>query len=264
MKILVTGASGTVGKALTAVAVNSGDEVIAWNRHTAPPDNPDAGQHILDTVQPQALVHLAIPSQGTGRHDEGRLVNITWTERLARAARDRNIPFLYVSTVMVYTDNAKGPFYPDMVPDATEGYGGEKRRGELAAQEANPNAIIARIGWQIGHGPGGNNMIDFFYNKMRDEGVIHASRKWLPATSFVEDTAKALRTIVHKAIPGVYLINSNDQWNFYAIAQALNQRHGGAWRIEPNEDFVYDQRMLDDRVIIPSLADRFPELQQFR
>lgn len=261
MHLLITGYNGTVGRAVAAAAREGGHRVTGWDRVAAPPDDDAAAERQLATVRPDALLHLAIPSSGTGRPNEGWLVNVHWSGHLAHLCRQRGIRFLYASTVMVFTDHAKGPFRPEHEPDATEGYGGEKRKGEQAVAAANPDATIARLGWQIGHGPGGNNMIDFFVTKMRDEGVIHASRKWLPATSFVDDTAAALLDLVATPHPGIHHVNANDRWTFVEIARALNQRHGGTWRIEANDDFVYDQRMLDERVRIPRLAERLPELK---
>ena len=260
MNILITGANGTVGKAVAETARAQGDTVFAWDRSIAPPDDPSAGERLIDTTRPDAILHLAIPSQGTGRPDEGRLVNIDWTRHLASCCRQRDLRFLYASTAMVFTDFAKGPFHVDAPPDATEGYGGEKRRGELAALEAYPQTIVTRLGWQIGHAPGGNNMLEFLVNKMKTDGVIGASRKWLPATSFVTDTAAALLRLARGNGSGIYQINANDRWNFLEIVLALNQRHGGTWRVEGNDDFVYDQRLIDDRTGMPPLSDSLPEL----
>ncbi len=259
MHLLVTGGNGTLGTALRAEAARRGAAFTAWDRAVCPPDDAAGPASYLDRVAPDALIHAAAPSTGTGRTDEGQLVNIAWTGRLARAAADRGIPFLYVSTVMVYTDHAKGPFTPESAPDATDGYGGEKRRGERAALAANPDARVVRIGWQIGDKAGGNNMLSFFDEKMRNDGVIRASARWYPATSFLPDTAAALLDILAMT-GGVYLVNSNPGWTFHEIACALSALHGNPWRIEPVEDFVYDQRMFDPRVTIAPLSARLTTL----
>lgn len=259
MHLLVTGGRGTLGQALNAEASRRGWLYTAWDRELCPPDDTAGLAAYLDRVAPEALIHAAVPSTGTGRSDEGRLVNIDWTGRLARATAERGIPFLYISTVMVFSDNAKGPFAPESAPDAAEGYGYEKRQGELAAQAANRDARVARIGWQIGEKPDGNNMLSFFAEKMRNDGVIRASTKWYPATSFLPDTAMALLDIL-AAPPSLYHVNANTRWTFYEIACALNALHGDAWRVEPTEDFVYDQRMVDPRVRISPLNTRLPSL----
>jgi dTDP-4-dehydrorhamnose reductase len=56
------------------------------------------------------------------------------------------------------------------------------------------------------------------------------------------------------------MLDSNERWTFYEIARALSARHGGRWQVEPSEDFVFDQRMRDERIQLPSLKERLPGL----
>jgi len=125
----------------------------------------------------------------------------------------------------------------------------------------NPEAIVARLGWQIGDTPGSNNMIDFFEKQMAQNGFVKASRKWYPACSFVMDTATVLMELAN-ASPGLYLVNSNTRWNFYEIASALNEKHGRRWKIIADDSFVFDQRMLDARVPIRPLSATLTALAQ--
>ena len=259
MKILVTGARGTVGSAVTEQARRAGHDVVAWDRERAAPDDADACARLLAGVKPDALFHLAVPSRGTGRADEGWLVNVDWSERLARLAAAAGIRYVFTSTVMVFTDHARGPFTTDSEPDAKDGYGGEKREAEGRVRAANPDAVIARLGWQIGHAAGSNNMIDHLERQMREQGEIRASSRWLPACSFVDDTADALLRLSGLA-GDLYLLSANERWNYFEIVAALNTLHGGRWKVTPTEDFTYDQRMLDPRPGIPSLATRMPGL----
>ena len=120
----------------------------------------------------------------------------------------------------------------------------------------NPDAIVVRLGWQIGDAPGSNNMIDY----LEKHGTVKASRCWLPACSFVEDTAAVLAQFVGKK-PGLYMIDGNTKWNFCEIASALNTTHGNRWTIIPTDDFVYDQRMIDLRLSIPSLQTSLTALR---
>jgi len=252
---LITGARGTVGVALCEASRARGAMAIGWDRNRAKPGDEWAAKAYVEGIAPSAIFHLAMPSIPSGMENEGWIVNEKWTADIAVAAAERAIPFVYVSTVMVYTNQAVGPFTPDVPPDETEGYGGGKRRGELAALGANPEARIARLGWQIGSSRGGNNMIEFLEKQQEERGEITASTKWLPGTSFVDDTANGLLAISSMA-PGVYHIGSNTRWNFFEIASALNVIHGNRWNVRATEDFVYDQRLLDDRVPMARLEDR--------
>lgn len=248
-----------MGCALAAEAGRRGWSVAGWDRHACPPDAPDRMDDYVAAVAPDAILHAAVPSTGTGRPDEGRLVNVEWTTALARIAMTRRLDFTYVSSVMVFTDKAAGPFDPWSQPDAPEGYGFEKRQGERTALHTHPGARVVRLGWQIGDRPEGNNMIAFFAQKMREQGRITASRRWYPACSFLADTAAAMCDSFALP-PGLYQVNGNTQWTFFDIATALNRLHGGSWVVEATDDFVYDQRMRDPRLATAPLNQRLPGL----
>ncbi|UQA57668.1 sugar nucleotide-binding protein [Polyangium aurulentum] len=259
MKALITGARGTVGTRLSARLTAQGHAVVAWNRAAVPIDDYHAMEAFVRAEAPDVVYHLAIASHPTGRQGESWLVNYEWSSELAWITRVLGIRFVFTSTAMVFSNHARGPFTRDSVPDAPEGYGYEKRRAEERVRYQNPDAVIARLGWQIGEAPGSNNMIDFLVDQSRKLGYVPASTRWYPATSFLEDTAGALISLAQMP-PDTYMIDSNECWTFYEIASALARRHGDAWRVVPTSDFVYDQRMQDPRVPLPSLAVRLPRL----
>ena len=257
---MITGANGTVGSALAAYWRDQGYTAVSWNRAQVPV-NDDAGMFaFLRAAQPDVLFHLAIASQSTGLENEGWIVNRQWPRRLAQLTHELGIRMVFTSSVMVFTDDAKGPFSIDSVPDAQPGsYGHDKLMAEQDVLAANPNAVVARLGWQIGDAPGSNNMVDFLHKQMAEHGEIRASGRWYPACSFVRDTAVAL-THLAQSTPGLYLVDSNTRWTFYEIISALNALHSHPWRVVETADFVYDQRMMDERVPMPALDKRLPYL----
>lgn len=260
MKAVVTGASGTVGSALMQTLKERGIEGVPWNRQRVPVNNPDIMRRFLDDEQPDLLFHLAVASQSTGLINEEWHVNRAWPQHLARLCDARAIRLLFTSSVMVYSDDAKGPFTVETDPDAREGsYGYEKLLAEQDILHLNPNAVVARIGWQIGSAPGSNNMIDHLDKQMAQNREIRASDRWLPACSFLADTAAALIDLAQLG-HGVYLVDSNTRWTFYEIVTALNEQRGNPWRVIQTDDFVYDQRMQDPRVEMASLDGRLPNL----
>jgi dTDP-4-dehydrorhamnose reductase len=261
MRTLITGSRGTVGSALRSVLESRGGSGIGWDRAAAPPHDADACRGYLEELKPEAIVHLAVASSGTGIENEGRIVSVDWSERLAAYCAEAGIPSLFTSTAMVFTNDAKGPFTLESEPDATEGYGGEKAEAERKVLSANPEAVVARLGWQIGEAPGSNNMIDFLTNAMAKDGAVKASRKWMPATSFLGDTAEALAWLLDEAAAGrfrgVAMVDGNRAGaSFYDIARALSDLHGGKFRVEADDAFVYDQRMLDERVPVRQIGER--------
>lgn len=259
---LVTGARGTVGTALAALLAERGAAVTGWDRTQAVPGDAGAAAALLDQVRPDVVYHLAVASRSTGIPNEGEVVNVTWSGQLAALCAERGIPFVFTSTVMVFSDDAIGPFTPTTSTDAQDGYGFEKRRAELAVRKASADARIVRLGWQIGEGAGSNNMMDHLIRQHDQHGRIDASAAWLPATSFLPDTAAALIEVLdHPA--GVYHVDGNRGWAYDEIVAALAVKHGLAWQVKVNEDFVYDQRMTDPVLKTAAIDTRLtlPELE---
>ena len=269
MRALVTGARGTIGRALTAHLVASGSQVQAWDRAAVALDDYWAMERYVRDSGAEVLFHLAIASTPTGRAggptDEGWLVNYQWASELAWICRQLEVRFVFTSTAMVFSNQARGPFTVDSPPDASEGYGHQKRLAEERVRQQYPRAVIARLGWQLeapGTAPGeagDNTMQRNFDRQMAEHGCVRASTRWLPACSFVDDTAAALVRLA-AAPPGLYQLDANPRWTFHELATALAADQGERWRVVATDDFVYDQRLLDDRVGLPPLHARLPAL----
>lgn len=251
-KALITGIHGTIGSALKKKLEDSEVEVISWNRDEVSITDYSAMLDFVSRTQPDVIFHLAIASNPTGRENESWIVNYEWTSELAWITRILNIKFIFISTAMVFSDHAIGPFSIYSEPDATEGYGYEKLQAEHRVHYQNPQSVILRLGWQIGKSPGSNNMIDYFEKKQSETGKVEASNKWFPACSFLEDTVDVLLGSFHFPA-STYLVDANKKWNFYEIAFSLNSLHNNRWTIVETDHFVYDQRMIDDRIKIKSL-----------
>lgn len=257
-RALLTGATGTVGQALEHELTAAGWRVTRWDRRAVAIDDYAAMEAFVRGTGAHVLFHLAIASRPTGKHDEGWAVNFEWTSELAWICRVLELRFVFLSTAMVFSDAAPGPFSLDSAPDAREGYGYEKRMAEERVAYQNPHAQVVRLGWQLGE-RGDNTMQRFFARQLGERGEIRASTRWLPACSFVEDTAAALRRLT-SAPPGLYMLDSNERWTFFDIARAVMASSGQPGKVIATDDFVYDQRLRDPRPGMPSLRARLPDL----
>lgn len=260
MNILMTGSKGTLGQVLAGHLQNLGHQLTAWDRQRIHPLDLDHQAFYLDEVKPDALMHLAIAAQPTGADNEGWRVNVEWSEHLARLCAVRGIPLVFTSTALVFNNDVSGPFNVNSPANASEGYGQDKRIAEERVRAANAEARIVRLGWQIGSRPEGNNMLAWCAQQQRENGFIGASTRWLPACSFLPDTAAALARLLQMA-PGLYMADSNGGYSFFDILLALREHVGSDWIIKPNEDYVYDQRLQDPSLPLPDLGIRLPQLR---
>lgn len=260
MRALVTGSNGTVGSVLCHQLARAGWELVRWDRGEVSIDDYAHMEAFVRRSRPDVLFHLAAasqPSQGESAADESWRVNYEWTSELAWIAHKLDIGFVFTSTVMVFTDARPGPYTIASRPNAEHGYGMEKRRAEERVFEQYPKAKVARLGWQIGDDLEGNQMAAW----LAQRGDVRASARWIPACSFLRDTADALVELA-LARPGLYHLDANEGWSFFDLACALCQRHGAQWDIEPTWAWAYDQRLVDGRRSMPLLAERLPELRR--
>jgi dTDP-4-dehydrorhamnose reductase len=257
MHWLVTGAGGTLGRALVRVARGEGIRVTAWDRAACDPLEPATHADHVAALAPDAIVHLATASHPTGVDDEGRRVNLDWSAGLAAIAAVRAIPLLFTSSALVFESTTPGPYTLATPADAREGYGFEKRLAEVAVLRAHPTgARVVRLGWQIGDDDDGNQMAAHACREMRGHGRVRASTAWRPACSFLADTAPALLR-AFSAPPGLYQLDGNAAGHDFAtILEALARVQHRDWVIERHAEYVHDQRLLDPRLGVAPIGVR--------
>ena len=240
-KILITGMNGTVAPVLAAELRGRGCEVVAWDRGAVSPDDREAVARFIREVRPSALVHCAMGSP-------------QWAEDMARVCAEAGSRFLYISSASVYGTQQQGPFTVDDEPVPSDDYGRYKLECEHRVQAANEEAMIVRIGWQMALCRGGNNMVEHLAQKQAEHGHIAASTEWFPACSFLEDTALVLVQLLESSQAGLFMVDGNPGWSFWQIAQALNQVMQGSWDVRGTEEFRYNNRLLDQRVLCRSIV----------
>lgn len=251
MRVLITGLSGTLAPVVARVFDARGAVCIGWDRWRISIDDPDAVRRHLDERPLDAICHLALGSEA-------------WAVALAEAAAHRGIPFVFASTAMVFAASVAGGHRLGDPRDTTDEYGRYKIRCEDGITAANPRAMIVRLGWQIDPVPAGNNMLAHLDRQQLEHGHIEASSAWVPACSFMEDTAQALWKLVTTPEPGVMHLDSNAEegHTFDRIVRALKTRfERESWSIVTHEDYRHDQRLLGG-ACLPPLSSRLPSLVQ--
>jgi len=244
--VLISGLTGTLGPKIATQFNLRGWEIIEWDHHKHNPD--DAGQRdaFWQSLRVDAVCHIAMGSE-------------EWSAWLAEQCAQRRIPYLFTSTAMVFDAETDGPYTISEQRNARDTYGQYKVRCEDRIWSVNPDAMIARLGWQLHDEASGNNMLAYLDTQHREQGVIHASTHWYPATSHMDDTAIACLQLIERNEPGLYHLDSNSEtrWSFYQLVCALKQHYNRPWSVVPCADYQHDQRLLDERIALPPLSHRF-------
>jgi dTDP-4-dehydrorhamnose reductase len=160
MKLLLTGASGLLGRALFPKLSRRDDlaiTAVAYSR-AAPPlvkadiRDPEAIERLFAAAKPDFVVHAAAerrPDVVDKDPAQARALNVAATEAMAAACARHGAFLLYISTDYVF-DGTNPPYYPDSPVHPINEYGimkleGERRVAEILGGGAAPRAAALRI-----------------------------------------------------------------------------------------------------------------------
>jgi dTDP-4-dehydrorhamnose reductase len=155
-KVLITGASGMLGRYVKRKAEAAGYEVVAPARADMDLMCPQDVYAFISKIAPSAVLHLAAETNvDLCERDprRGGVANQQATKAVAQAARDIKAWVLFVSTSNVFGADSK-PIYNELdTPNPMNYYGRSKLFGEKEIEKICPeNSLIVRAGWMIGGG----------------------------------------------------------------------------------------------------------------
>ncbi len=156
MKIMITGATGLLGRAVYAQLAESKNvnDVVGtgFSRAESPLEKLNLRKRgdvdlFLDKHKPECLIHCAAerrPDVSEAEPEASEELNVDVTRYLAEQARIRGICMIYISTDYVF-DGTNPPYYLDSKPNPLNFYGRTKLAGEKAVQKALSDFTILRV-----------------------------------------------------------------------------------------------------------------------
>ena len=160
MKILITGATGFIGRSLVKRLQGEGHRLICTVRATSKTNflkslgiemitvdllDAEAVDEVFASIRPDVVYHLAASVMSS---DEKELfkVNIESTRNVSRGCYINNVDRLvYLSSVAVISGNVDSPLCDDMPYDATAAYGRSKIEAEKVVVEFREKGLKVAI-----------------------------------------------------------------------------------------------------------------------
>jgi dTDP-4-dehydrorhamnose reductase len=198
MRILVTGAAGLLGSAVTAEARRRGDQVTAAGRERLDVRDRGACRAVMRAAAPDVVVHCAAYTDVDGAevHEELALeVNRDGVRNVMEAAGDVGAVVVYPSTDYVFDGRARQPYREDHPSSPLGAYGRSKLAGEEVVRAAGDEHLVLRTSWL--YGAGGRNFVDTIRRLAgeRDELRVVGDQRGRPTWS--ASLAVALLDLVH-------------------------------------------------------------------
>lgn len=156
MKYLIFGANGQVGKALQALSLIPGDEMIFCTRADCDITQPEEVERVLIDYAPKVVINCAAYTKVDLAEEEQEvayLINATAVENVALLCKKYNALLIHISTDYVFSSNVPRQFVESDQPNPLNVYGASKLEGEKAIRNVHSKHLIIRTSWVFGeHG----------------------------------------------------------------------------------------------------------------
>ena len=215
MKIVITGANGLVGKALSN-ALEAQHDVASFGHRDLDITDGNAVRCAFENAQPDVVINCAVVQVDACELDPklAEAVNVAGPRNLALAAPR----FVHFSTNYVFDGEQldRPPYTISDEPRPINVYGRTKLQGEHAVIEVNPQFFIIRTAWV--YGPGKPSFLAAVPANLREGKPVKAITDAYSTTTYVNDLVAQTIEIIEGAEYGLYHVANSGVSSYYDFA----------------------------------------------
>ncbi len=232
-KIFVTGANGMLGTTLQQITDTKNflltDKEVSEGITYCDIRNLEKTTQIIKDYQPEIILNLAALvdlEYCEKEKDDCYLTNTIAAIHLFNLAKDKNIPYVFISTAGIF-GNDKEFYTEDDEPNPLSAYGKSKYYVEQLLLNQNYNKYwIFRAGWMMGGGPNKDKKFVNKIIKQINSGIkeLFVVDDKLGVPTYTEDFAKSILRHIEEELPyGLYNMVSQGEASRYDTAVAINE-----------------------------------------
>jgi dTDP-4-dehydrorhamnose reductase len=199
MRILLTGITGQVGRALHAPLASLGT-VVAADRSLLDLSRPNDVPAILDEMAPDLIINPAAYTAVDLAEDEQKLaylVNAEAPGAMAEWATNHDVPMVHFSTDYVFNGSGERPWREEDPTDPLSVYGASKLAGEIAVRKAGGSHLIIRTSWVFASK--GKNFLNTIVRLARERSELRIVADQVGAPTSARSLAEGLISILGAA-----------------------------------------------------------------
>ena len=228
MKIVVTGASGQIGKHLIPQLANTEHKIIALAHQHLDITDLDKTIRLFNNYQPELVINLAAyTAVDLAEEDSTRAfsVNQQGAENISKVAASINAAIIHLSTDYVFSGNKSSPYTECDVPDPINTYGKSKLAGELAIKEFNTRHLILRTAWVFSNES--KNFLTTMLRLAQQQEVISVVDDQSGGPTYAKHVAQTIVALANQiqdftaADWGIYHYSGTPYATWFEFAQAI-------------------------------------------
>ena len=237
MKILVTGASGQLGRTLKEVVENESDlNFVFKSSSELDITDFDAVHEAFSAADYAYYINCAAFTNvdlAETETDKAKLVNITGARNLALNCKDSGTVLIHISTDFVFDGYLNVPYREEDIARPIGFYGDTKYKGERAIINNLDEHFILRTSWL--YSEYGNNFMKTMIRLGTERNELSVVYDQVGTPTYAKDLAKAVLTIInaHSIDYGVYNYSNDGVASWYDFAKAIFDGFGIEIELQP-------------------------------
>lgn len=227
MKIVLTGANGVVGRALTPLLKKTFADIVGLDLKNCAKDDLcldltdfKTTNTSLKSLEPDVILHFAgTKDLSLCEKDKelSHLLNFKVTENLASLSKEIGSRLIFMSSDYVF-DGKGGPFTETSICKPKTQYGKDKLESENYIKATLQDYTIVRSSAIFGHK---NDFVDIVLRNIKESKPFKAFGNLISNPTYVEDLSEMLKIILSKNINGTYHCSGSQSLSRFDFACAI-------------------------------------------
>lgn len=246
MKILITGGTGLLGKAIIETASSDYEIMATYFGSYEINDNKQvryrklnitdkSGCHeLFNDFRPDVVIHAAgigSPDFAEKNKEYTWKLNVSGTENIVDNCRKFSSKLIHVSSSCIY-DGDRAPYKEEDIARPVHYYGRVKLEGENAVKKSGIDHAIVRpilcYGWN--HPFERKNIITFALEELKKGKVINIYEDVFCNSIFVESCAEAIWQIIKRGVYEEFNVGGRDSLSLYQLVKIA----AGLFNLDPH------------------------------
>ena len=235
--ILITGASGTLGRALAKACELRGLDYVLTDRTACAIDDPVSIAAALDRYRPWAVVNAAgwvRVDDAEGERDACFRANTDGAHRMAQACADRGTRYVVFSSDLVFDGRKNDAYLEDDTTKPLNVYGASKAAAEERVLAALPEALVVRTA-AFFQPFDAHNFAVWVERELRAGRPVKAAEGFVVTPTFVPDLVHASLDLLIDEERGIWHLTNQEPVSWFDFGRR-----------------VAETLELDPRLVLPS------------
>jgi dTDP-4-dehydrorhamnose reductase len=236
MRIAVIGANGQLGFDLCR-AVGE-DKLIRVTHSDIEVSNRTNVDEVISREKPDAIINTAAFHKVDLCEDNPEkafAINAVGAWNLARAAKENNAKYVFISTDYVFSGSKRTPYAEDDPVDPVNVYGVSKAAGEMLIKNLGGKYFIIRTAGLYGiHESGrGLNNVELMLKQGKENDVVKVAADRITTPTYTLELANTILELLKTDKYGTYHITNEGSCSWYEFAKKLYELEGVKTKLIP-------------------------------